>query len=161
MKKWSKIEQKNEKNEEPQKNGQEDAPGDDFFRKTSVLGWFWNPWEVPWEGLGQDFGRKIWRRKKSRTTCRQSGCLGGWHVPQQGGIQGGFPGGARSNTPSLILTDGRADCLRFASPAEATWRLEALRLWVFEALANQETKTKNTKAHKTRTRQEIEILHQI
>ena len=34
----------------------------------------------------------------------------------------------RSNTPSLILTDGRADCLRFASPAEATWRLEALRL---------------------------------
>ena len=31
---------------------------------------------------------------------------------------------ARSNTPSLILTDGRADCLRFASPAEATGGLE-------------------------------------
>ena len=30
----------------------------------------------------------------------------------------------RSNTPSLILTDGRADCLRFASPAEATGGLE-------------------------------------
>ena len=37
---------------------------------------------------------------------------------------GRIPRWARSDTPSLILTDGRADCLRFASPAEATWRLE-------------------------------------
>ena len=38
----------------------------------------------------------------------------------------------RSNTPSLILTDGRADCLRFASPAEATWRLETWKIKIYE-----------------------------
>ena len=40
-------------------------------------------------------------------------------------------GQALSNTPSLILTDGRADCLRFASPAEATGGLDlgGLEAW--------------------------------
>ena len=37
----------------------------------------------------------------------------------------GWMGQALSSTPSLIPRDGRADCLRFTLPAEATWRLEA------------------------------------
>ena len=36
--------------------------------------------------------------------------------------------GLGSSTPSLILKDGRADCLRFASPAEALGGLGAWRL---------------------------------
>ena len=42
--------------------------------------------------------------------------------------------GQGSSTPSLILKDGRADCLRFASPAEALggWRLWGLKALRFE-----------------------------
>ena len=44
----------------------------------------------------------------------------------------GRMGQARFGTPRPRQA-GRADCLRFASPAEATWRLEALRLGGLEA----------------------------
>ena len=62
---------------------------------------------MPWEGLGEDFGRKIWRRKKNGKTSRPDACLGGYRGPRTRRDLGRIRArGVRSSTPSLILRMG-------------------------------------------------------
>ena len=95
---------------------------------TTFLGkhQFWGDFGIPGRSLGKALGRilggKFGGAKKVEKNVVSAVASAGTADPGKEGSREG-----RSNTPSLILTDGRADCLRFASPAEATWRLETLR----------------------------------
>ena len=91
---------------------------------------FWSDLGIPGEACGEVSRRILERnfliRKKKQKKRGEAGSLGGHRGPQQGGILGRITGG-RGPT-RLRPTGGRADCLRFASPAEATGGLEAWRL---------------------------------
>ena len=55
-------------------------------------------------------------------------CLGGVGEAETAELRWGGSGGeAKERLDRLRPAGGRAHCLRFASPAEATWRLEAKR----------------------------------
>ena len=97
--------------------------------------------EAPWGGFWQEKikSKKWWKKKGSSRLPRRV-----TRTPVRRDFREDNRW-ERSNTPSLILTDGRADCLRFASPAEATScllvmipRLLLLLLYQLEILQNLE-----------------------
>ena len=120
---------KQRKNEEQcacHKNRPKDGHRDDFLRQELIFKRFGGPWGSLWGGLEKDFGEKLFGQKKKQKKRGEAGCLGGRRGPQQGGILGRITGGR--DPTRLRPTGGRADCLRFASPAEATGGLEGWRL---------------------------------
>ena len=89
---------------------------------------FWIDFGVPGRSLGKALGRILGgnfgnkkKRKKGQQAGRVREASEGYAMAGKEGL--GWMGQALSSTPSLIPRDGRADCLRSASPAEATWRL--------------------------------------
>ena len=65
-------------------------------------------------------------KKVEKKTAKAIASEGHAMAGREGFGKGKWVGQARSNTPGPW--DGRADCLRFASPAEASWRIESVRL---------------------------------
>ena len=80
-----------------------------------ILGSQGGPLERPWEGFSEENVETEKKVEKKRVKPIASE---GDADPGKEGL--GWMGQALFDTPSLILTDGRADCLRFAHPAEAT-----------------------------------------
>ena len=85
---------------------------------------FWDDFGIPGRSLGKALGRILGgkfgdAKKVKKNVVRVVVSAGDAYPSKEGFREDSQVGGAGSNTPSLILTDGRADCLRFASPAEA------------------------------------------
>ena len=104
---------------------------------TTFLGkhQFWGDFGIPGRSLGKALGRILGgkfggAKKVEKNVVSVVASAGDAYPSKEGFREDSQVGEAGSNTPSLILTDGRADCLRFASPAEA---LGGWRLGVFEA----------------------------
>ena len=85
---------------------------------------------VPGRFLGTALGRilagKNWDEKHDEKKVAKVVASAGDADPGQDPPAGFFRKIRHAFAPPGAV--GRADCLRFASPAEATWRLEALRL---------------------------------
>ena len=113
-----------------QKTDEKTLLGTTFLGKHQIWGDFGVPGRSLGKALGRILGRNFGGGKNDEKTVVSAVASAGNADPGKEGFREDSQVGEmdRSNTPSLILTDGRADCLRFASPAEATWRLEALRL---------------------------------
>ena len=87
-----------------------------------ILGSQGGPLERLWEGFWKE---KLETKKKSKNTRWRR-----WPRRDMRGLVGKGREGFGTGLIRHALahpSDGRADCLRFASPAEATWRLEALK----------------------------------
>ena len=109
-----------------QKTDEKTLLGTTFLGKHQIWGDFGVPGRSLGKALGRILGRNFGGGKHDEKTVVSVVASAGNADPGKEGFREDSQVGEvdRSNTPSLILTDGRADCLRFASPAEATWRLE-------------------------------------
>ena len=108
-----------------QKTDKKTLLGTTFLGKHQIWGDFGVPGRSLGKALGRILGRNFGGGKNDEKTVVSVVASAGNADPGKEGFREDSQVGEvdRSNTPSLILTDGRADCLRFASPAEATWRL--------------------------------------
>ena len=109
-----------------QKTDEKTLLGTTFLGKHQIWGDFGVPGRSLGKALGRILGRNFGGGKNDEKTVVSAVASAGNADPGKEGFREDSQVGEmdRSNTPSLILTDGRADCLRFASPAEATGGLE-------------------------------------
>ena len=102
------------------------ALGTTFFAKSRIFGEFGVPGRFLGTALGRILAGKNWDEKNDEKKEVKGIASAGDADPGQDPPAGFFRKVRHAFAPPG--DGGRADCLRFASPAEATWRLEALRL---------------------------------
>ena len=107
--------------------------GRTFVKKKPKLDGFWDPWGGHWEGLGWNFGPKKGKQKKHEKKGWKPQASAGHADPGKEGLEGQTS--RIQHAPNPSFGDGRADCLRFAHPAEATQSSEAR--WLEELKANR------------------------
>ena len=90
------------------------------------------------KALGRILGGKFGGGKQVEKQVVRMLASAGDADPSKEGFREDKGQGGRIQHASAHPSDGRADCLRFAAPAEATWRLEA---WKSMKIDEQSIKT--------------------